>query len=340
MLLSISDTNTNLRAISKVRVFPALVFAGLFMLASMPLMAADHGTIVREAVIYLSPDANSHKLVEVERGREIILLDKSRNWLQVEALLGYANVPDPNFVEDDEADRKTVTGWILDVGVVWPSTANGDRILFGSAVDAEDEASRSHGRRGAAQDALRLYRRVYDLFPTSPLAGEALYRSADIKWQIDRADFLSRPSAHEKESFYRQAIPEEQMRMVMKKFPDTKWAQLAIFHLIDNKLCGDWQGASKCPDKEADVYEKYVKDHPQSPAAPEALYRAASRRAALIEIYKTEEQPKKSEQAKNQAIALAQALITQYPQSDWATRGQTLLYLVQQGVPTYGNSIQ
>ncbi len=74
MLLSISDTNTNLRAISKLRVFPALVFAGLFMLASMPLMAADHGTIVREAVIYLSPDANSHKLVEVERGREIILL--------------------------------------------------------------------------------------------------------------------------------------------------------------------------------------------------------------------------------------------------------------------------
>ena len=102
----------------------------------------------------------------------------------------------------------------------------------------------------------------------------------------------------------------------------------------------NWQGASKCPDKEADVYEKYVKEHPQSPAAPEALYNAASRRAALIEIYKTEEQPKKSDQSKNQAIALAQALITQYPQSDWSSRGQTLLYLVQQGVPTYGNSIQ
>jgi outer membrane protein assembly factor BamD (BamD/ComL family) len=130
------------------------------------------------------------------------------------------------------------------------------------------------------------------------------------------------------------------MKQVMKKVPDTKWAQLAAFHLLDNKLCGDWQGASKCPDKEADLYEKYVKEHPASPAAPEALYNAASRRAALIEIYKTEEQSKKSDQSKSLAITLAQQLISQYPQSDWSSRAQTLLFLVQGGVPTYGNALQ
>ena len=130
------------------------------------------------------------------------------------------------------------------------------------------------------------------------------------------------------------------MKLVMKKFPDTKWAELAAFHLIDNKLCGDWQGSSKCPEKEAEVYEKYAKEHSKSPAAAEALYDAASRRAALIEIYKTEEQPKKSDQSKSQAIAIAQQLISQYPQSDWSARGQTLLYLVEQGVPTYGNAVQ
>ncbi len=335
MLPSTWEIRTPLKPLISLLVVP-VVFALTVPRAS----AADHGTIVREAVIYLSPDPTSHKLAQAERGREVVLLDKSRNWLSVEAMLGYANQPDPAFVEDDEAERKTVTGWILDVGVVWPSTPNGDRIIFGSAVDSEDEASRSHGRRGAAQDALRLYHRVYDLFPTSPLAGEALYRAADIKWQIDKADFLSRPSAHEKESFYRQNIDEEQMKLVMKKFPNTKWAELAIFHLLDNKMCGDWQGSSKCPDKEAEVYEKYVKEHPQSPAAPEALYRAASRRAALIEIYKTEEQPKKSDQAKSQALALSQQLVSQYAQSDWSSRGQTLLYLVQQGVPTYGNAIE
>jgi hypothetical protein len=340
MLQSTPETRAIVKADTKLSFLAVFFLPLMVLLANDPLVAAERGTIVREAVIYLSPDASSHKLAQAERGREIILLDRSRNWLQVEALLGYANTPDPNFVEDDDAERKTVTGWILDVGIVWPSTPNGDRILFGSAVDSEDEGSRRHGRRGAAQDALRLYHRVYDIFPNSPLAGEALYRSADIKWQIDKADLLSRPSAHEKESFYRQGIDEEQMKLVMKKFPGTKWAELAIFHLIDNKLCGDWQGSSKCPAKEADVYEKYAKEHPQSPAAPEALYNAASRRAALIEIYKTEEQLKKSEQAKNQAIALAQALISQYPQSDWSSRGQTLLYLVQQGVPTYGNAVE
>lgn len=304
------------------------------------LLAADRGSLVREAVLYISPDSTSSKLAQVERGRELILLDKSHGWLHVEAMVGTDKSRDPAFVLEDDDEGKTIDGWVVDNGVVWASTPNGDRVLFGAAVDSEDEASRRHGRRGAAQDASRLYRRVYDIFPTSPFASEGLYRAADIKWQMDRADMQSRPSARERDPMLREGIDEELMRLVMKKFPDSKWAQLAAFHLIDNKLCGDWQGASKCPDKEAEIYEKYVKDRPESPAAPEALYNAASRRAALIEIYKTEEQPKKSEQSKSIAIALAQQLISKYPQSDWSTRGQTLLFLVQGGVPTYGNALQ
>ena len=311
----------------------------LIVLGNSLLLAADRGTLIREAILYISPDTTSNKLGQVERGRELILLDKSHDWLHVEAMLGSTLARDPAFVEEEE-EGKTITGWILDAGIVWPSTPNGDRILFGAAVDSEDEASRSHGRRGAAQDALRLYLRVYDIFPNAPIAGEALYRAADINWQIEKSDMRSRPSAREKESYLREGIDEQSMKLVMKKFPDSKWAQLAAFHLIDNKLCGDWQGSSKCPDKEAEIYDKYVKEHPQSPAAPEALYRAASRRAALIEIYKTEEQPKKSEQSKSLAISLAQQLISQYPQSDWSSRGQTLLFMVQQGVPTYGNALQ
>lgn len=329
-----------MKSTATVLLATGLYSAVLLMLGNSPLLAADRGTLVREAIIYLAPDTASNKLGEVERGRELILLDKSRNWLHVEALLGSSLAPDPAFVFDDEEEGKTISGWILDTGIVWATTPNGDRILFGAAVDNEDEASHRRGRRGAAQAALRLYRRVYDIFPTAPQAGEALYRAADIRWQIERADLLSRPSAREKESYLRQGIDEDAMKLVMKKFPNTKWAQLAAFHLIDNKLCGDWQGASKCPDKEAAIYEKYWKELPDSPSAPEALYHAASRRAALIEIYKTEEQPKKSDQAKSQAIALAQQLISQYPQSDWSSRAQTLLFLVQGGVPTYGNSVQ
>jgi outer membrane protein assembly factor BamD (BamD/ComL family) len=317
-----------------------LAAAALVIFGNSFLLAADRGALVREAAIYLAPDASSSKLGTAERGREVILLEKSRNWLHVEALLGSAHTPDAAFVEDEDVEGKTVSGWILDTGVVWASTPNGDRILFGAAVDCEDEASRRHGRRGAAQDARRLYHRVYDLFPTAPLAGEALYRAADIKWQIEKSDVMSRPSARERESYLREGISEDSMKQVMKKFPGTKWADLAAFHLLDNKLCGDWQGSPKCPEKESDVYEKYVKEHPQSPAAPEALYNAASRQAALIEIYKTQEQPKKSEESKRRALELAQQLISQYPQSDWSSRGQTLLFLVQQGVPTYGNVVE
>jgi outer membrane protein assembly factor BamD (BamD/ComL family) len=311
----------------------------LTVLGSSLAMGADRGTLVREAVLYLSPDTNSSKLAQVERGQEVILLERSPQWLHVEALLDTPG-RDPAFVFEEEEQGRTISGWVMDMGAVWATTANGDRILFGAAADAEEEASRRHGRRGAAQDALRLYRRVFDIFPSSPLAGEGLYRAADIRWQIDKSDVQSRPSARERDPSLRQGMDEEAMRQVMKKFPDSKWAQLAAFHLIENKLCGDWQGSAKCPEKEAELYEKYAKEHPQSPAAPESLYNAASRRAALIEIYKTDEQMKKSEQSKNAAMALAQQLVSQYPQSDWSTRGQTLLYLLQQGVPTYGNAIQ
>jgi len=286
--------------------------------------AADyqHCTVVRVANIYLSPDESSAKLGEVERGREIIILETTRNWVHVEANL---------------TEERTVTGWVLNKGVIGPSTPDGDKVLYGEAVDSEDQASRRHGRRGAAQDAMRLYYRVYEIFPASPLAGEALYRAADIRWQIDRVDVMSKPSAREQDAYLRGEINDQWMKEVIKKFPGTKWADQAAFQLLDNKLCGDWQGASKCPEKETDLYQKYAKEHPQSPKAPEALYDAAWRQSALIEIYKTEDQQKKSADAKAKAIQLAQTVVSQYAQSDWATRAQRLLYLVQNGIPTYGN---
>ncbi|MGC2194192.1 MAG: SH3 domain-containing protein [Terriglobales bacterium] len=290
------------------------------------LAAGEHGALIREANIYLSPDRDSTKLAEIERGRELVVLENSSNgWAHVEALLG---------------EEKTVSGWILDKGFVRSTNPDGDKILFGEAADSEEEASRRHGRRGADKDALRLYYRVYDLFPASPMAGESLYRAADIRWQVERADVMSRPSAKERDPMLREGMNEDWMHEVMKKFPGTKWANLAAFHLIENKLCGDWQGTSKCPEKEADHYEKYASERPGSPAAPEALYLAAKRRAALVEIYKTEEQKKKSEEAKAKAIALTQRIVQQYPQSDWAARAQRLMFLVQQDVATYGNFVE
>jgi outer membrane protein assembly factor BamD (BamD/ComL family) len=317
---------------ASTRIFAAVVFLVFVVSPSLKsssnraLAAAEHGTLIRVANIYLSPDPNSAKLAEIERGRELVVIEATRNdWVHVEALLG---------------EEKTVTGWILDKGFVRNTTQDGDRILFGEGANSEDEASRRHGRRGADQDALRLYYRVFDLFPVSPFAAEALYRAADIRWQVERYDIMSRPSAKERDPYLRGQMNEEWMKEVIKKYPGTKWADLAAFRLIENKLCGDWQGTAKCPEKEADIYEKYANDHPQSPAAPQALYFAATRRAALVEIYKTEEQKKKPEEAKAKAIALAQRALQQYSQSDWAARAQALMFLVQQDVPTYGNAVE
>jgi hypothetical protein len=240
--------------------------------------------------------------------------------------------------DDPDSEGKTITGWLPNKALVNQTTQDGDKIVFGEAADSEDQASRRRGRRDAAQDAMRLYYRVYDLFPASPLAAEGLYRAADIRWQIERSDVLTRPSARERDSYMRGQIDEQWMKLVMKKFPGTKWADLADFHLIENKLCGDWQGASKCPDKEADMYEKYAKEHEQSPAAPEALYNAAWRRSALIEIYKTEANQKKSEEAKTRSLELTQKIISQYGQSDWVLRARRLMFYIQQAIPTFGNT--
>ena len=304
---------------------PALALLTLLFTGVVPSGAAIRGAMMRVATIYVSPDATSAKLAEVNRGREVVVIQSSRDWINVEAQL---------------SEDRVVTGWIMEKGVVQSSTPNGDRILFGEAVDSEEQASQRHGRRGAAQDALRLYYEVSQIFPTSPLAGEAMYRSADIRWQIEKSDVMSRPSAKEKEAYLREGMNDEFMKEVIKKFPGTKWADLAAFHLIDNKLCGDWQADSKCPEKEAEMYEKYANEHPQSPALVEALYDAAWRRSALIAIYKTDDQAKKSDESKGKAIALAQKAVTQAPQSDWGTRAQRLLFMIEQGIPTYGNSTE
>jgi len=299
---------------------------------------AQRGTLVHEENHPRIPSADVAKLGEAGRGHELVILETSRDWYHVEAII---REPAQGFRRRRPGvPGKTITGWVPGKAMVTMTTANGDKIIFGEAADSEDQASRRRGRRDAAQDAMRLYYRVYDLFPTSPLAAEGLYRAADIRWQVERSDVLTRPSARERDSYMRGQIGEEWMKLVIKKFPGTKWADLAAFHLLENKLCGDWQGASKCPEKEADMYEKYAKEHDQSPSAPEALYNAAWRYAALIEIYKTEANQKKADESKTRALALAQKIVSSMPRVIGPSVRSGSLFYVQQSVPTFGNATE
>ena len=282
----------------------------------------QRGVMVREAPLYISPDKQSAKLGNVARGREVAIIDQSKEYVKVFAEMGQG---------------RDVTGWLIEKGLVRDTTPNGDRILFGEAVDSENEASKLGGRKGADRDAFRLYYRVYEHFPKSPLAGEALWRAADIQWQVDKQDVMGRRSAHEREPWLRGQMDTDLMDEVRKKFPGTKWAELASFTKIDNELCVEWKGSTKCPEKESDMYEEYVKNHPQSPKAAEALYESAWRQAALVDMYRADNDNGKSQKALARAKAILQRIQTEYAQQgDWANRALALQFKLEQGIPTYG----
>ena len=261
-------------------------------------------------------------------------MERSPGWLNV---VGTVEVsPDP----DNESDRN-VTGWIADKGIITTATPDGDKILYGEAFDSEMEASKRGGRRDAAQDAIRLYARIPEYFPQSPLAAQAAYRAADIRWQLEAADAATLPSAKMRDPALRHHIDEDAMKQVMKKYPHTKWADLAAYHLIDNKLCGEWEAQAKCPEMEAGLYLKYADEHPQSPKTPEALYKAAWRYAALIQIHTTDNDQKKADESAARALNAARKLVAQFPNdTDWSNRAMRLIYMVENKIPTWGNGLQ
>lgn len=321
-----------------ITLFRQHAFSAFLLLLSVPAFAGantERGIMVREGTIYISPDASSSKLSDISRGREVAIVEHGHGWLNVVGTVDVVQGAE----YDAEAEDRNVTGWIVDKGVVTTNTPDGDKVVFGEAVDSESEAMKRGGRRGAAQDAMRLYARLAEYFPQSPLAAEAAYRAADIRWQIEAADVATRPSAKMQDPLLRAQIDESRMKQVVKKYPGTKWADLAAYHFISNKICGDWQAEAKCPEKEAEIYMKYASDHPQSPKTPEALYNAAWRYSALIQIYRSDNQEKKAGDSSSRSLETAKKLIAQYPNdADWATRAQRLIYMVQTNIPTWGNS--
>ncbi len=258
--------------------------------------STERAVSIRPTNIFLSPSSTSQKLSPVLRGRDLDVLDHSGNWIHV--------------IMATEGEGTGITGWVEDKAVITTKTPNADEIVFGEAVDSEHEAEKRNGRRDAAKDAMRLYDWIAGNMPHAPRAGEAMYRAGDIRWQIEKADASTLPSAKEKDPYMRHQIDEDYLRQVIKKYPDTRWADLAAFDLIDNKLCGDWQGDPKCPLKESELYEKYAAAHPNSPKLAEALYDAAWRQGALIDLYTAAHDEKKADAARARAIATAQRIAT------------------------------
>jgi hypothetical protein len=300
---------------------------------------AARATVVHPAIVYAAAEDNAAHVTEVEPGHEVVISERNGAWVKVFA---NTDIPDeqaqdqkPEFSADEETSP--MSGWIKDKGLVTPATANGDAILFGTAANYEELAEAPHAPKDAAEEAHLLYRRVAEYWPSSPLAAEAMYRSADVRWQIDKADISTLPSAHEQEAYLRPQLYEGELQKVMKLYPGTKEAALAAYDLIDNKLCGDWQGLPKCPEMEAGLYETYANRYPDSPKAAEALYAATYREGVLVEMYLVQDEKKRSEAAAANVQGLANEMKQRYPESEFAAKAASIAYRVQQEIPVYGN---
>ena len=308
-------------------------------------MAGPRATALRVTWLYISPDKSSQKVDRVQIGREMVVAEHSGPWLRV-----YANTDiqearqkdAPEFGHDEVTPP--ISGWMEGKGIVIETTPGGDLILMGEAANQESLASDPRGPVNAAQSARLLYRRLAEMFPNSPLAAEAAWRAADIQWQLQRADAATRPSAKEREPWMRDQMDEDELKKIIKLFPGTRQSDLAAFELIDNKLCGDWQGSTKCPEKEAEIYEKYATEHPDGPKTAQALYQAVYRQAVLTDMYAADGNDNKSGAAHNNARQLAVRLRDlatrlqgKFPPSDFAARAAALVFKLDEGIPVYGS---
>jgi len=300
-------------------------------------MAGPRATPLRITFLYISPDRSSQKVDRVQIGREMVIAEKIGPWLRV-----YANTDiqearqrdAPEFGSDDVPPP--ISGWMEAKGIVTENTAGGDLVLMGEAANQEALANDPRGPANAAQSARLLYRRLVEMFPNSPLAPEAAWRAADILWQIQKADAATRSSAKERDPYLRDQMDEDELKKVTKLWPHTREADLAAFDLIDNKLCGDWQGSPKCPERESEDYEKYAAEHPDGPRTAQALYLAVYRQAVLADMYSADGSDNKSNNARNHARELAARLKEHFASTDYAARAAALVYKLDEGIPVYG----
>lgn len=301
-------------------------------------IAGPRATALRVTWLYVTPNADSQKVDRVQPGRELVIAEKSGDWLRVYAntdIQEMREASDTPIVGDDSTPPP-VSGWMQAKGIVIENNPNGDQILMGAAATEESLASDPRGPLNAAKTARLLYRRVAEMFPNSPLAGEAAWRSADIQWQLQKADLSTMRSSKEKAPYMRELMDEDGLKQVIKMFPGTRWADLAAFDLIDNKLCGDWQGQVQCPEKESKIYENYAKEHPDGPRTAQALYQAIYRQAVLNDMYKADGDDGKAGKARNQARELYTLLKSKFAASDYSWRAGALVYKLDEGIPVYG----
>lgn len=260
--------------------------------------------------IYISPDPSSAVVGEVQPGQEVVILRLAH---------GYAQV---------FAGR---SGWMRNQGFVLLSDPAAPAVLFGAADTLQQRAEQYSGEEKTAKNAARLYYQVYNQFPQSFRAAEALYRAAEITWQLDTAGL---PPNSNNEDY--QLPSTRLLREVVGKFPKTQWAARAEYlHLREQMTCGDWVTQPKCLGKEIGRLRGYWKRYPDGPLAAEAAFGILYRQAAAVHIYNRpgpHHDSGKARDYRRKAFNSIADLQRRWPRSDWAARAALISYDLRQHI--------
>ncbi len=297
--------------------------AAALLLALAPAGAAGAGaqaTTLRKAIaltageITISPDATSAKVGSVQPGMLLGIQSEAKNYLQI------------------FSGAQGVSGWIRKQGYVELDNPKAPEVLFGAAAGLEALAESQANEETAANNAAQLFLSIYEYFPRSARAAEALYRGAAIVWELK----LSEEPTHADPS-RRQFPSTELLRRVVSKYPKTQWAARAAYHLIVTHFtCGSWFEKPDCIGKEINQYDNYVKKYPESPRAAQAAYDAIYRAGIAWTIYRQRTKvanEQKAEQYQAEVAQRAAAMETDYPNTDWAARAALEAFTVAQGEP-------
>ncbi|HKD77553.1 MAG TPA: hypothetical protein VKB76_18760, partial [Ktedonobacterales bacterium] len=69
--------------------------------------------------------------------------------------------------------------------------------------------------------------------------------------------------------------------------------------------------------------------------------KAAWRYSTLVTIFGSNNEQKKGDEAAQRSILVAKKLVAQYPNDvDWSSRGERLIYMVTNKIPTLGNTVE
>ncbi len=216
-------------------------------------------------------------------------------------------------------------GWTLANGlVVVESNPRASGLLYDAAHTVAQEDSPE-----AWRSAARLFRKAASLTPDGPYTPEALWRAAELTWRADLREIGPAAGSN----------VEKDLAALGRRYPKTSVAARAAFLLLRNTLCDDWDGTPGCPESEIGLISDYVGRHPGSPNGAEARYAIAYRHAALVEIYLQQGQPhfsaEKAVEHKTKAGEAVAALAHQEGGTDWAARGERLLWSLENNLGVF-----